>query len=135
MTERHPEITDVKAALLGKGIDSSVEEVKQVSVLTILRIAKSGGGALKPYIPDMVPALLHLLGTIDVQGINRAYIRADDESKEKLDKLLKKCWNGEVNSSVGSQLYYIVSTYPSTHYVILISFLRPCSWRSYTPNK
>lgn len=73
--------------LLAKGIDSSVEEVKQVSVLTVLRIAKSGGSVLKPYIPDMVPALLHLLGTIDVQGINRAYIRADDESKEKLDKL------------------------------------------------
>ncbi|KAL2147684.1 hypothetical protein VTI28DRAFT_7036 [Corynascus sepedonium] len=70
-----------------KGIESSVEDVKLFSTITVMKIAKSGGDALKPYIPAMVPHLLGLLSTIEPEAINYHYQRAGEENREKIDKL------------------------------------------------
>ncbi|KAL2183934.1 hypothetical protein L209DRAFT_693593 [Thermothelomyces heterothallicus CBS 203.75] len=70
-----------------KGIESSVEDVKLFSTITVMKIAKSGGDALRPYIPTMIPHLLGLLSTIEPEAINYHYQRAGEENREKIDKL------------------------------------------------
>ncbi|KAL2271402.1 hypothetical protein VTJ83DRAFT_773 [Remersonia thermophila] len=73
--------------LSDKGIDNSAEEVKLFAIITIIKITKTGGDALKPYIPTLVPHLLGLLSTIEPEAINYHYQRAGDDSREKIDKL------------------------------------------------
>lgn len=73
--------------LSDKGIESSVEDVKLFATITVMKIAKSGGDALKPYIPTMVPHLLGLLSTIEPEAINYHYQRAGEDNREKIDKL------------------------------------------------
>ncbi|GAB1310705.1 proteasome component M29 [Madurella fahalii] len=70
-----------------KGIESGVEDVKLFSTITVMKIAKSGGDSLKPYIPTMVPHLLGLLSTIEPEAINYHYQRAGEDNREKIDKL------------------------------------------------
>ncbi|KAL2021356.1 hypothetical protein VTK56DRAFT_7221 [Thermocarpiscus australiensis] len=73
--------------LSDKGIESGVEDVKIFATITVMKIAKSGGEALKPYIPTMVPHLLGLLSTIEPEAINYHYQRAGEDRREKIDKL------------------------------------------------
>jgi proteasome component ECM29 len=73
--------------LSDKGIESGAEDVKIFATITVMKIAKSGGDALKPYIPTMVPHLLGLLSTIEPEAINYHYQRAGEESREKIDKI------------------------------------------------
>ena len=70
-----------------KGIESGVEDVKVFSTVTVLKIAKHGGTALRPYISGMVPHLLGLLSTIEPQAFNYYYMRSGDDDREKLDKM------------------------------------------------
>ncbi|KAK4132788.1 ARM repeat-containing protein [Trichocladium antarcticum] len=73
--------------LSDKGIESSAEDVKIFATITVMKIAKSGGTALKPYIPTMIPHLLGLLSTIEPEAINYHYQRAGSDNREKIDKL------------------------------------------------
>ncbi|KAL2261226.1 hypothetical protein VTK26DRAFT_4536 [Humicola hyalothermophila] len=73
--------------LSDKGIESSVEEAKIFATITVMKVAKSGGAALRPYIPTMVPHLLGLLSTIEPEAINYHYQRAGEDKREKIDKL------------------------------------------------
>lgn len=73
--------------LSDKGIESGAEDVKIFATITVMKIAKSGGEALKPYIPTMVPHLLGLLSTIEPEAINYHYQRAGEDNREKIDKL------------------------------------------------
>ncbi|KAK4156631.1 proteasome component ECM29 [Chaetomidium leptoderma] len=73
--------------LSDKGIESGAEDVKIFATITVMKIAKSGGDALKPYIPTMVPHLLDLLSTIEPEAINYHYQRAGEDNREKIDKL------------------------------------------------
>ncbi|KAK3899641.1 proteasome component ECM29 [Staphylotrichum tortipilum] len=73
--------------LSDKGIESSVEDVKIFATITVMKIAKSGGAALRPYIPTMIPHLLGLLSTIEPEAINYHYQRAGEDNREKIDKL------------------------------------------------
>ncbi|KAK5658925.1 hypothetical protein OQA88_1741, partial [Cercophora sp. LCS_1] len=73
--------------LSDKGMESGVEDVKVFSTITVIKIAKTGGKSLNPYIPMMVPHLLGLLSTIEPEAINYYYQRAGEERKEKIDKL------------------------------------------------
>jgi len=73
--------------LSDKGIESGVQEVKIFATITVIKIAKSGGRALKPYIPMMVPHLLGLLSTIEPEAINYHYQRAGEDNRERIDKL------------------------------------------------
>ncbi|KAK4174501.1 putative proteasome component ECM29 [Triangularia setosa] len=73
--------------LSDKGIESSAEEVKYFCVSTVVKIAKRGGSALKPYIPTMMVHLLGLLSTIEPEAINYYYQRVGEANRDKLDKL------------------------------------------------
>ncbi|KAI6457935.1 hypothetical protein MCOR16_007562 [Pyricularia oryzae] len=73
--------------LSDKGIESGVEEVKGLAIITVMKISKNGGPALRPYIADMVTHLLNLLSTIEPDALNYYYQRSGEESREKIDKL------------------------------------------------
>ncbi|CAK7274825.1 proteasome component M29 [Sporothrix epigloea] len=73
--------------LSDKGIESGVEDVKVFSTVTVLKISKHGGTALRPYVSEMVPHLLGLLSTIEPQAFNYYYMRSGEDDREKLDKM------------------------------------------------
>ena len=70
-----------------KAMDNSAEDVKLFSTITVIKVAKSGGKALNPYVPTLVPHLLGQLSTVEPEAINYHYLRAKEENKEKIDKL------------------------------------------------
>ncbi len=70
-----------------KGIESSVDDVKVFATITVMKIAKTGGKGLRPYIAAMVPHLLGLLSTIENQGFNYAYVRSGEDDRQKIDRL------------------------------------------------
>ncbi|KAK4454530.1 proteasome stabiliser-domain-containing protein [Podospora aff. communis PSN243] len=70
-----------------KAMDNTAEDVKLFATMTVIKIAKSGGKALNPYVPTLVPNLLGQLSTIEPETINYLYLRAKAESKEKIDKM------------------------------------------------
>ncbi|KAK4098773.1 hypothetical protein N658DRAFT_525988 [Parathielavia hyrcaniae] len=73
--------------LSDKAIESGVEDVKIFATITVMKIAKSGGDAIKHYIPTLIPQLLGLLSTIEPEAINYHYQRAGEDNREKIDKL------------------------------------------------
>lgn len=73
--------------LSDKGIESGVEDVKVFATITVMKISKSGGKPLRPFIATMVPHLLGLLSTIEPDAINYHYLRAGEDNREKIDKL------------------------------------------------
>lgn len=79
--------------LSDKGVESSVKDVQVFATLTVMKIAKQGGNALKPFIPDMVPQLLGLLSTIEPEQINYHYQRAGEDSRDQIDKLRSQMVN------------------------------------------
>lgn len=79
--------------LSDKGIESSVKDVQIFATITVMDIAKKGGVALRPFIPDMVPQLLGLLSTIEPEQINYHYQRAGNDSRDKIDKLRSQMVN------------------------------------------
>ncbi|KAK0657025.1 proteasome stabiliser-domain-containing protein [Cercophora newfieldiana] len=70
-----------------KAMENSAEDVKVFSIITVIKIAKSGGKSLNPYVPTLVPHLLGQLSTIEPEAINYHYQRAKEENKEKIDKM------------------------------------------------
>ncbi|KID89611.1 proteasome component [Metarhizium guizhouense ARSEF 977] len=79
--------------LSDKGVESTVQDVQLFATVTVMKIAKHGGNALKPFIPDMIPQLLGLLSTIEPQQINYAYQRAGLESRDQIDKIRSQMVN------------------------------------------
>ena len=73
--------------LSDKGIESGVEDVKIFATITVIKISKSGGKSLSPYISIMVPHLLGILSTIEPEAINYHYQRAGEGNREKIDRL------------------------------------------------
>lgn len=72
--------------LSDKGIESTTQEVKLIATGTILKLTKSGGKALQPFIPDMVTKLLGLLSTLEPEQVNYLYNRTNEDNREKLDR-------------------------------------------------
>ncbi|KKA30693.1 hypothetical protein TD95_005044 [Thielaviopsis punctulata] len=72
--------------LSDKGTDSSVEDVKLFSTITLLDVCKKGGKNLRPYIPDIVPHLLGLLSTIEPEMVGYAYQKVSHDTKQAIDK-------------------------------------------------
>jgi len=62
--------------LSGQGMESSAEEVRNFATITVLKLIKSGGKALLPFVPELVEQLLGLLSTIEPEQINYIYQRA-----------------------------------------------------------
>jgi proteasome component ECM29 len=73
--------------LSDKGVDSTTDDVKLIATSTILKLSKSGGKALRPFIPDMVTKLLGSLSTLEPEQVNYLYNRTNQDNREKLDKL------------------------------------------------
>ncbi|KAI0538113.1 ECM29 protein [Xylaria digitata] len=73
--------------LSDKGIESSVKEVKLMTITTVLDVVKIGGDALKPFIPTIVTHFLGLLSTIEPDQVNYYYQRVSEEDREGLDKI------------------------------------------------
>ncbi|KAI0165038.1 proteasome component ECM29 [Xylariaceae sp. FL1272] len=73
--------------LSDKGIENSVEDVKIMAIKTVLDVVKSGGEAMKPFIPTIITHFLGLLSTIEPSQINYYYQRVSEEDREGLDKL------------------------------------------------
>ena len=57
-------------------MESSAKEVRQFATVTVLKLIKSGGKSLLPFIPELVEQLLGLLSTIEPEEINYIYQRA-----------------------------------------------------------
>ncbi|KAI1849213.1 hypothetical protein JX266_005174 [Neoarthrinium moseri] len=70
-----------------KGIENSVQEVKFMSITTVLDVVKNGGETLKPFVPTIVTHCLGLLGTVEPEAINYHYQRLGDQDREEIDKL------------------------------------------------
>ncbi|KAF2969270.1 hypothetical protein GQX73_g4301 [Xylaria multiplex] len=73
--------------LSDKGIESSVKEVKLMTITTVLDVVKTGGDTLKPFIPTIVTHFLGLLSTIEPDQVNYYYQRVSEEDREGLDKI------------------------------------------------
>ena len=59
-----------------QGMESSAKEVRHFATVTVLKLIKSGGKALLPFVPGLVEQLLGLLSTIEPEEINYIYQRA-----------------------------------------------------------
>ena len=73
--------------LSGQGIESSAKDVQAFATITVLKLIKKGGKALRPFIPNLVEQLLGLLSTMEMEGVDYLYLRAAqyDLTEEKID--------------------------------------------------
>ncbi|XP_068677297.1 proteasome adapter and scaffold protein ECM29-like isoform X3 [Montipora foliosa] len=73
--------------LLQKGLSSRAEEVRQISLSTIVKISKNAGALLKPHIPLIVIALLESLSGLEDQSMNylSLQLHRSEEVQEKLE--------------------------------------------------
>ncbi|KAL2064832.1 hypothetical protein VTL71DRAFT_3972 [Oculimacula yallundae] len=62
--------------LSSQGMESSAKEVRIFATITVLKITKTGGKALLPFIPSLVEQLLGLLSTMEQEGVDYVYLRA-----------------------------------------------------------
>lgn len=79
--------------LSDKGIENSVQDVQVFATITIMKVCKHGGVALRPFIADMVAQLLGLLSTIEPEQINFHYQRVGEDSRDKIDKIRSQMVN------------------------------------------
>ncbi|KAI1372655.1 proteasome component [Hypoxylon crocopeplum] len=73
--------------LSDKGIENPAQEVKAMSIITILDVVKNGGDALKPFITTIITHSLGLLSTVEPEAVNYYYQRVSEEDRESLDKM------------------------------------------------
>ncbi|KAF7958976.1 hypothetical protein EAE96_002501 [Botrytis aclada] len=81
-------LKDVLPFLLSdQGLESSAEEVRTFATITVLKLIKSGGKALLPFVPNLVERLLGLLSTMEMEGVDYLYLRAAhyNLTEEKID--------------------------------------------------
>ena len=73
--------------LSGQGMESSAKEVRAFATVTVLKLIKSGGKALLPFIPELVEQLLGLLSTFEMEGVDYLYLNAANYNltEEKID--------------------------------------------------
>lgn len=84
----HAMLKEVLPFLLsGQGIESSAKEVQAFATVTVLKLIKSGGKALRPFVPDLVVQLIGLLSTLEMEGVDYLYLRAAQYNltEEKID--------------------------------------------------
>jgi proteasome component ECM29 len=73
--------------LSSQGMESSAKDVRAFATVTVLKLIKSGGKALLPFIPDLVEQLLGLLSTFEMEGVDYLYLNAANYNltEEKID--------------------------------------------------
>lgn len=77
----------VLPTLLHKGVANSAEEVRAISLSTIVKISKNAGALLKPHIPLLVIALLESLSGLENQSMNylSLQLHKSEDFQEKLE--------------------------------------------------
>lgn len=61
--------------LLDKGLVSACKEVQGVSVLTLVRVVKGSGDAIRPYLPELVAALVEAQSAIEPAQLQYLQVR------------------------------------------------------------
>ncbi|KAI9772224.1 MAG: proteasome component M29 [Geoglossum simile] len=69
------------------GLEASAQEVQMFALDTVLKLTKSAGGTLRPFIPDLVAHLLGLLSSLEPATINYLHLNASkyNLTEEKID--------------------------------------------------
>ncbi|KAM0433007.1 hypothetical protein ACHAPT_004712 [Fusarium lateritium] len=94
--------------LSDKGVESSAKDVQIFAILTVLKIIKQGGKALRPFIPDMIPQLLGLLSSIEPDVVNWHYQRAGEDSRDKIDRMRSNMVNqSPISEAIENSLRFI----------------------------
>ncbi|XP_078353041.1 LOW QUALITY PROTEIN: proteasome adapter and scaffold protein ECM29-like [Oculina patagonica] len=77
----------VLPTLLHKGVPNRAEEVRAISLSTIVKISKNAGALLKPHIPLLVIALLESLSGLENQSMNTLSLQLhkSEDVQEKLE--------------------------------------------------
>jgi len=75
--------------LSDQGMQSSAEEVRVFATVTVLKLIKSGGKTLLPFIPNLVEELIGLLSILEGEGADYVYLRAAhyNLTEEKIDSI------------------------------------------------
>jgi proteasome component ECM29 len=75
--------------LSDQGMQSSAEEVRVFATVTVLKLIKSGGKTLLPFIPNLVEELIGLLSTLEGEGVDYVYLRAAhyNLTEDKIDSM------------------------------------------------
>jgi len=71
-----------------RGLESPAKEVQKFAYDTVLKLIKSGGTNLLPFIPNLVEQILGLLSTLEPDFINYIHLNAAkyDTTEEKIDE-------------------------------------------------
>lgn len=59
-----------------QGLESSAKEVQFFALTTVLKLVKSGGKTLLPFVPNLVEQLLGLLSTLEPEAVSMVYQNA-----------------------------------------------------------
>ncbi|RDA90120.1 hypothetical protein CP533_2572 [Ophiocordyceps camponoti-saundersi (nom. inval.)] len=73
--------------LSDKGVENTAKDVQAFATITVLKVAKKGGQALRPFIGEMVTQLLGLLSIIEPEQINFHYQRLGEDGRDKIDRI------------------------------------------------
>ncbi|XP_064386642.1 proteasome adapter and scaffold protein ECM29-like isoform X2 [Halichondria panicea] len=75
--------------LLDKGMTNPSDEVKAISLVTILKVSQNAGPLLKPHVAVLIPTLLEALSSLETQALNTITLQYSGETstQEKLDDL------------------------------------------------
>jgi proteasome component ECM29 len=82
-------LTEVMPFLFStRGLESPSKEVQKFAYDTVLKLIKSGGKSLLPFIPSLVEQILGLLSTLEPDVINYIHLNAAkyDTTEEKIDE-------------------------------------------------
>ncbi|PFH62240.1 hypothetical protein XA68_14519 [Ophiocordyceps unilateralis] len=94
--------------LSDKGVESTVKEVQVFALVTVLKIAKKGGKALRPFIPEMTTQLLGLLSTIEPEQINYHYQRLGEDGREQIDRIRSQMVNqSPISEAIDDTLRFV----------------------------
>ena len=76
------------SSFLPRGLESPAKEVQKFAYDTVLKLIKSGGKNLLPFIPSLVEQILGLLSTLEPDFINYIHLNAAkyDTTEEKIDE-------------------------------------------------
>jgi len=71
-----------------QGLESSSKDVQAFAYVTVIKLVKSGGKVLLPFIPALVEQILGLLSTLEPESINYLHLNAAkyDLTEEKIDE-------------------------------------------------
>nr|XP_032808549.1 proteasome adapter and scaffold protein ECM29 [Petromyzon marinus] len=80
-------VAAILPCLLQSGISSQVEEVRSLSVSTLVKISKSAGSLLKPHVTQVIVVLLDSLTTLEPQLLNYISVRASQQEQVQMDSV------------------------------------------------